>query len=125
MKKENRWNEGNRWKQGWPLEEGEPLEGGEALRDMTMTLVQTTMALLVSCRQRACVQQRRSVSGMDGVTCTWTLERVQSCTMRLLRVWKDTIHLQFLMSHCPQTWENMCVRATVFMDRCTVLNFRA
>jgi hypothetical protein len=63
MKKENRWNEGNRWKQGWPLEEGEPLEGGAALRDMTMTLVQTTMALLVSYRQRVHAEEKRQWNG--------------------------------------------------------------
>jgi hypothetical protein len=45
------------------LEEGEPLEAGAALRDMTMTLVQTTMALLVSHWQRMCVEEKRQWNG--------------------------------------------------------------
>ncbi len=40
---------------------------------------------------------------------------VQSCTMRLLGVSKDTIYLHFLMSLGPQTWEQVHARTTVFM----------
>jgi hypothetical protein len=50
---------------------------------------------------------------------------VQSCTIRLLCVTADATYLHFLMSYCPQTWENMYVRTTVFIHRYTVLNFRA
>jgi hypothetical protein len=45
------------------LEEGEPLEGGAALRDTTMTLAQTTMALLVSHRQRMHAEEKRQWNG--------------------------------------------------------------